>query len=127
MQSVLTPANIVVLVIVAVGLALGFKRIAGMSRGKSCCSDGATTKKTKHVAVVDTDPANYPYSEELLIGGMSCDGCAENVANALNALGDTLATVDFATKTARVLTKRPLDHADAEAAVKEAGYYVMKL
>lgn len=127
MQSVFTPANIVVLLIVAFGLVLGFKRIAGMSRGKSCCSDGDTTKKTKRVVVADTDPAHYPHCEELLIGGMSCEGCAENVANALNGMGDTLATVDLATKTARVLTKGPLDRAAAEAAVKDAGYYVMKL
>ena len=127
MDSLLTPANIVVLLIVAVGLVLGFRRIAGMSRGKSCCSDGDTSKKTKRVVVADADPAHYPYCEELLIGGMSCDGCAENVTNALNGMGDTLATVDLATKAARVLTKQPLDHAAAEAAVKAAGYYVMKL
>ncbi len=127
MESLFTPANIVVALIVLLGLVLGFKRIAGMSRGKSCCSDGDTSKRTKKVAVADTDPAHYPYSEELLIGGMSCEGCAENVANALMGLGGTLATVDLATKTARVLTKAPLDHEAAEQAVKTAGYYIMKL
>lgn len=127
MESLFTPANIVVALIVLIGLVLGFKRIAGMSRGKSCCSDGDTSKRTKKAAISDTDPAHYPYSEELLIGGMSCEGCAENVANALMGLGDTLATVDLATKTARVLTKAPLDREAAEQAVKAAGYFIMKL
>lgn len=128
MSDLLTPANIVVLAVVLVGFIFGVKRIvAGATRGKSCCSDGNATKRVKYVAVKDTDATHYPYSEDLLIGGMSCEGCAKNVENALNAMGDTLATVDLAAKTAHVLTKAPLDHAAAEAAVKDAGYYVMKL
>lgn len=127
MSDLLSPANLVVLAIVAVGLFFGFKRIAGMSRGKSCCSDGATGKKVKAVRVEDTDTSHYPYSDELLIGGMSCDGCAENVANALNALNGVWATVTYADHTARVRMKQPVKRDVLEAAVKDAGYYVMRL
>ena len=59
-------------------------------------------RRPKKVVVVDTDASHYPYSDELLIGGMSCDGCAQNVANALNALDGVWATVTYANHTARV-------------------------
>lgn len=87
MDELLKPANIVVLAVIAVGLFFGFRRIAASTRGKSCCSDGVSGKKAKRVAVADTDESHYPYCDELLIGGMSCDGCAQNVENALNAAG----------------------------------------
>ena len=66
-------------------------------------------RRPKKVVVVDTDASHYPYSDELLIGGMSCDGCAQNVANALNALDGVWATVTYADHTARVRSKQPVD------------------
>ena len=127
MDDLLSPANIVVLAVIAIGLYFGFRRIAASTRGKSCCSDGASAKKIKKVAVADTDESHYPYCDELLIGGMSCDGCAQNVENALNALNGVWATVTFADHTARVRSKHPIGREALEAAVKDAGYYVMKL
>ena len=87
----------------------------------------ASGKKAKKVVVADTDLSHYPYSDELLIGGMSCDGCAQNVANALNALDGVWATVTYADHTARVRSKQPVDRGVLETAVKDAGYYVMTL
>ena len=81
---------------------------------------GTSGKKTKKVVVVDTDASHYPYSDELLIGGMSCDGCAQNVANALNALDGVWATVTYADHTARVRSKQPVDRGVLETAVKDA-------
>lgn len=127
MDDLLKPANIVVLAVIAIGLFFGFRRIAASTRGKSCCSDGASGKMNKRVVVTDTDESHYPYSDELLIGGMSCDGCAQNVENALNALDGVWATVTFADHTARVRSKHPIDREVLEGAVKDAGYYVMKL
>lgn len=127
MDELLKPANIVVLAVIAVGLFFGFRRIAASTRGKSCCSDGVSGKKAKRVAVADTDESHYPYCDELLIGGMSCDGCAQNVENALNALDGVWATVTYADHTARVRSKQPIDRGALVAAVKDAGYYVMTL
>lgn len=127
MDELLKPANIVVLAVIAVGLFFGFRRIAASTRGKSCCSDGVSGKKAKRVAVADTDESHYPYCDELLIGGMSCDGCAQNVENALNALDGVWATVTYADHTARVRSKRPVDRDTLETAVRGAGYYVMKM
>lgn len=127
MEDLLNPANIIVLAVIAVGMFFGLRRIAASTHGKSCCSDGTSGKKAKKVVVVDTDASHYPYSDVLLIGGMSCDGCAQNVANVLNALDGVWATVTFADHTARVRSKRPIDRATLEAAVRGAGYYVMRL
>ena len=55
------------------------------------------------------------------------DGCAQNVTNALNALDGVWATVTYADHTARVRSKQPIDRGALEAAVKDAGYYVMTL
>lgn len=126
MGDLLNPVNIIVLAIIAIGLFFGFRRIAASMRGKSCCSDGAA-KKAKKVVVSDTDESHYPYQDELLIGGMSCDGCAENVQNALNAIEGTWATVTLDDHTAKIRSKTPIDRNRLEQAVKEAGYYVMRL
>ena len=127
MSDLLNPANLIVLVVIAVGMFFGLRRIAASTRGKSCCSDGVSGKKAKKVVVADTDPSHYPYSDELLIGGMSCDGCAQNVANALDALDGIWATVTYADHTARIRSKNPIDREVLEAAVRDAGYYVMTL
>lgn len=127
MSDLLNPANIIVLGVIAIGMFFGLRRIAASTHGKSCCSDGASGKKAKKVVVADTDPSHYPYSDELLIGGMSCDGCAQNVANALNALNGVWATVTYADHTARVRSKSPVDRDTLETAVRGAGYYVMKM
>ncbi len=127
MSDLLSPANLIVLAVIAVGMFFGLRRIAASTHGKSCCSDGASGKKAKRVVVADTDESHYPYREELLIGGMSCDGCAQNVANALNALDGIWATVTYADHTARIRSKNPIDREVLEAAVRDAGYYVMTL
>lgn len=127
MSDLLNPANLIVLAVIVVGMFFGLRRIVASTHGKSCCSDGASGKKAKKVVVTDTDPSHYPYSDELLIGGMSCDGCAQNVENALNALDGVWATVTFADHTARVRSKRPVDRDTLETAVRGAGYYVMKM
>lgn len=127
MGDLLNPANIIVLAVIAIGMFFGLRRIAASTRGKSCCSDGASGRKAKKVVVLDTDESHYPYSDELLIGGMSCDGCAQNVENALNAQNGVWATVTFADHTARVRSKNPIDREALETAVRGAGYYVMKL
>lgn len=127
MSDLLNPASLIVLAVIALGMFFGLRRIAASTRGKSCCSDGACGKKAKKVVVSDTDASHYLYSDELLIGGMSCDGCAQNVANALNTLDGVWVTVTFADHTAHVRSKRPVDRDALETAVRGAGYYVMKL
>lgn len=131
MDGIFTPGNIIVFVIVVVALVVGGRRaLQGLTKGKSCCTDGESTAPraaTERAVAVDTDESHYPYRTELLIGGMSCENCARRVERALNAIPGTLAHVDLDAHTASVLTKDPVDRAACETAVRDAGYYVMKL
>lgn len=128
MSDLLSPANVVVFIVVAVGLVIGIKRIVdGAVRGKSCCSDGKSVSKSKKVVVTDTDESHYPYAEDVLVGGMSCENCAHNVENALNGVEGTWARVNLGEKTAHVLSKQPIDIDALDAVVRDAGYYIMRL
>lgn len=128
MGDIFTPGNIVVFVIVTVGLVVGARRaVSGLTTGRSCCTDGSGRRRVRMARVADTDEAHYPYRIDLPIGGMSCQGCADNVEGALNGLPGTWATVDLATRTAHVRAKQPIDEAACEAAVRDAGYYVARL
>lgn len=128
MGDIFTPGNIIVAIIVAVGLVAGVRRaVGGLIRGQSCCTDGSEGRRVRAVTVGDTDESHYPYGVDLPIGGMSCQGCADNVANALNGIDGTWAAVDLSAKVAHVRSKCPIDMAAYEAAVRDAGYYVAKL
>lgn len=128
MGDIFTPGNIIVFIVVAIGLVAGVRRaVGGLTKGQSCCTDGDENRKVRAVKITDTDEAHYPYEVDLPIGGMSCRGCADNVAHALNGIAGTWATVDLCSKTAHVRSKHPIDEAMYEAAVRDAGYYVIKL
>ena len=119
-------STIVVVIVIAVGLFFGFSRIVASFSGKSCCSDGQKRVRVKKVAVKDTDASHYPYQAKFLIGGMSCEGCVQNVTNALNAVEGTWATVDLASRIATIRSKTPIDQQVLTAAVREAGYNIMQ-
>ena len=92
-----------------------------------CCGGGPKTPKAKKVAAVtveDTDEANYPYSLDVKVKGMTCEKCVERVQNALNAQPGTWAKVDLVSGTAHILAKSPIDRDAIERAVEDAGYYV---
>ena len=92
-----------------------------------CCGGDPKTPKAKKVAAVtvkDTDEANYPYSLDVKVKGMTCEKCVECVQNALNAQPGTWATVDLASGTAHILAKSAIDRDAIERAVEDAGYYV---
>ncbi len=61
---------------------------------------------------------------ELIIDGMTCEGCARRIESALNALRGVEATVSFATGTATVKTNTEVAHNLLDRAVTDAGYRV---
>lgn len=121
-------ADIVIIAVVVVAVALVAVRYVRTVRGGGCncgCGGSEPRKRVRRAVVSDTDESHYPYAVDLPIGGMSCQGCAENVQNALNALDGTWARVDLDARTAHVLTKQPADTVALETAVRNAGYYVI--
>ena len=92
-----------------------------------CCGGGPKAPKAKKVAAVtveDTDEANYPFSLDVRVKGMTCEKCVKRVQNVLNAQPGTWATVDLASGTAHILAKSAIDRDAIERAVEDAGYYV---
>lgn len=124
------PIDIALVVIVLAVVAVAARRFVGTARGtRDCCSGAATgatpSRKQKAVAVTgpaDTDPTHYPYEARLGIGGMTCEHCVATVTSALNAMGDTWATVELAGGQALLRSKRPAAEKDVRAAVEAAGY-----
>lgn len=117
-------ANIVIVAAVVVALVLIVRK--QVKTGGSCgcgCGDGACSAPKK-VKVTDTDESHYPYSTDIKVAGMVCDGCVENVQNALNAIDGTYAKVDLKTQTAHVMRKQPIDLDACAAAIRNAGYQV---
>ncbi len=82
--------------------------------------------RVKRAIVADIDVSHYPYQANFLIGGMSCEGCAQNVANALNAVEGTWATVDLGSRIATVRSKTPIDQGALSDAVRKAGYKILQ-
>lgn len=119
---------IVVAAIVIIALFFGGRRVVrGLAGTQSCCGEMEGRKKVKKVEVTDTNEANYPYTADLPIGGMSCQGCVDNVTNALNGVAGTWATVNLKEGMAHIRAKHPIDQSAYASAVKAAGYYVPQL
>lgn len=120
--------TVIVIIVIAILMVFALRRAYRVfSLKDDCCGGGSKTPKAKKVAAVtvkDTDEANYPYSLDVKVKGMTCEKCVERVQNALNAQPGTWAKVDLASGAAHILAKSPIDRDAVERAVEDAGYYV---
>ena len=121
--------TVIIAIVIAILMVFALRRAYRVFSLKGdCCCGGSKTPKAKKVAAVtveDTDEANYPYSLDVKVKGMTCEKCVERVQNALNAQPGTWARVDLASGAAHILAKSPIDRDAVERAVEEAGYYVL--
>lgn len=113
MGSVATAVLTALLVIVVV--------IAVKSYSKKLvyCKGGDVPKSRK----VDKNPDHYSHHVMLRIEGMTCQNCAQQVENALNAIEGVWAEVDLERKRARVRQKEQIPVEKLCAAVEKAGYH----
>ena len=120
--------TLIIIVVIAILMVFALRHAYRVfSLKDDCCGGGSKTPKAKKVAAVtveDTDEANYPYSLDVKVKGMTCEKCVERVQNALNVQPGTWAKVDLASGAARILAKSPIDRDAVERAVEDAGYYV---
>ena len=120
--------TLIIIVVIAILMVFAVRHAYRVfSLKDDCCGGGPKAPKAKKVAVVtveDTDEANYPYSLDVKVKGMTCEKCVERVQNALNAQPGTWATVDLASGAAHILAKSPIDRDAIERAIEDAGYYV---
>lgn len=62
---------------------------------------------------------------ELSVNGMACDGCEQNVENALQSVeGVNRVTADHESDTVQIVSADEIDEAAVRQAVEEAGYDV---
>lgn len=120
--------TVIIIIVIAILMVFALRRAYRVfSLKDDCCGGGSKTPKAKKVAAVtveDADEANYPYSLDVKVKGMTCEKCVERVQNALNAQPGTWAKVDLASGTAHILAKSPIVRDAVERAVEDAGYYV---
>ena len=124
--------DIVVVLIVVVAVVVAGARLVGTVTGKRDCCSGDLREPVSSKAegfaeasIEDTDPAHYPYTAELGIGGMSCEHCVKAVTNALDSVPGTWAEVTLAGGRALVRSKAKIDEAALRSAVEKAGYRVV--
>ena len=120
--------TVIIVVVIAILMVFAIRHAYRVfSLKDDCCGGGPKASKAKRVAaatVEDTDEANYPFSLDVKVKGMTCEKCVGRVQNALNALPGTWARVDLGSGMAHILAKSPIDRDAVERAVEDAGYYV---
>lgn len=116
----------ILLIIILVAAFFAARHMIRSFSGDGSCHGGGSGKKAKAVEVEDTDESHYPYSEDLQIGGMSCENCVVAVEGAINSIDGMWGRVDLETKTAHILSKNPIDDEAVNTAVREAGYYLVQ-
>lgn len=118
-------ATVIICVVIAVCMVFALRRAIRTFSGDGSCCGGKSKKKVRRVNVSDKDEANYPYTTDIPVGGMTCEKCVSAVENTLNAFDGVWARVDLEAKNAHVLSKQPLDTEAVNGAIREAGYYVI--
>ena len=100
--------TLIIIVAIAILMVFALRRAYRVfSLKDDCCGGGPKAPKAKKVAAVtveDTDEANYPFSLDVKVKGMTCEKCVGHVQN--------------------ILAKAPIDRDVVERAVEDAGYYV---
>lgn len=119
-------ATVILCLVIAVLMVFALRRAIKTFTGDGACHGGGGGKKVRSVKVEDTDETNYPYSEDLAIGGMTCDKCVSAVENTFNAFDGVWARVSLDEKKAHVLSKQPLDKDAIDSALREAGYFLAR-
>jgi copper chaperone len=112
----------VICAVLAAALYFGVKSFRGKLLS-GCC--GAGNPSPKRLPPRDTDKSHYTCGTTLVIGGMTCRGCAVRVENALNSVDGVFAAVSLGTNTAEVLMKAPVPPETLRAAVRSAGCLVL--
>lgn len=119
--------TVIIVVVIAILMVFAIRHAYRVFSLKDDCCGGGPAPKAKKVAAVtveDTDEANYPFSLDVKVKGMTCEKCVGRVQNALNAQPGTWAKVDLGSGMAHILAKSPIDRDAVERAVEDAGYYV---
>ena len=110
--------DVIILLIVIVLIIFAVKGSIKHFRGESPCCGGNVRKEEKKLSGVVLG------EKDVIIEGMTCDGCSARVQNALNKLDGLSATLDLASNTAHIRFTHLVKDEDIIKAVENAGYKV---
>lgn len=116
--------NVIVIAAVAVAVVMIVRKYI-LAGGKAGCCEPDESVKLRGPR--DRDKSHYPYAYKVEVTGMSCDNCANKVANSFNAEKGTFAEVNLKEGEALVHTKEQVAPSLLEQAVRNAGYGVGKV
>lgn len=113
--------NVIVVATVVVAVVLIVRKYI-LAGGKAGCCEPDESVRLK--GPKDKDVANYPHEYKVEVTGMSCDNCANKIANSFNAENGTFAEVSLKDGEALVHTKETADANRLKQVVRNAGYGV---
>lgn len=112
-------ANVIIILVIAIAVVLVVRSYIQKGGHSDCCgTDGPVVAKGPK----DKNVNNYSHTYSVKVNGMSCENCTKTVANAFNAMSDTMAEVDLSAGIATVHTKAPVDSETLTRVVRNAGY-----
>lgn len=113
--------NIIIILIIAVLVLIGFLSTVKHFKGKGACCGGGSTyiskKKLDHVIGKKT----------AIVEGMTCENCQARVTRAINDLDGLAAKVNLRKKEVVVSMAREAGDAEIRAAIEKAGYRVVEI
>lgn len=110
--------NVIVIIVIAVGVLYGIKKMR-KDATEGCCSPVETVKKTK---VEDTDLSHYPYSQTFIVEDMHCSNCKTRIENAIASQDGCIAHADLNTKKVTIWSKEEKEPTQLKAWIARAGY-----
>lgn len=113
-------ADILIILIVAVGLFFGVRSIR--SRSKNGCCGGSVPKAPKK------ELEGGKVGEKIVtIEGMHCENCKNSVEQQINRIDGAVAKVDLKKQIARVAMSREVSDEELTRAVERADFKVVKI
>lgn len=113
-------ANIGIIAIVVIALFVVIRNYIKRGGHGDCCGDAGGHVSLK--GPKDRDTSHYTHAYNVTVTGMSCDNCANTVANAFNAEDGTYAEVSLKDGEALVRTKEAVSADHLKQIVRNAGY-----
>lgn len=117
-------ANIVIIAIIVIAVAIVAKNYIANAGHSDCCGTDAPVRPTKRPT---KDASSYTHAYDVAVEGMSCENCATRIANAFCAQEGLTADVDLAAGIAHVRASHEMAEDTLRRIVRNEGYGVGKI
>lgn len=115
--------NIIIIGIIVILLAIGFRSTLKHFKGESgCCGGGSAL-----VEVPEKKLDKVIATKTVIIDGMTCDHCKAWVEKAINEIDGASAKVNLKKREAMVSMEREISDEELRLAISRAGYRVLEI